>query len=466
MDYANQLSRPPRRAVPAPAVRQGASALRRVGQAMENIATFAFLVLFAGVMWPPDAYFSGEMVTPQGSSNIYDFLEFAALIPFLTLGLYARRRELPQLLWCAWPVLALASFALLSAYWSDDPSLVVRRAGTGILTILFAVHLVARRDFGSFIATLVKIHALVAVISLINIVLLPRAAIVSGEYYNHAWRGVFTDKNELGIACGEAIIIAVYAYCRRLGPRWLSGLTIAASIALLYGSQSRTPILIMMAALYAALVVMALRRRSAAGLIVGYALLVFGLAAAGLLAVGWQDALLALGRDPTFTNRTRIWQLALEYIAERPWFGYGFGAFWREQSADAQIFWVALGFKTPHAHNTWLELALGIGWVGVGIAGLSWLVVIYRTLRVAAAPRAEHVAFCLALLAAIFFENLSEYEFFRAGRLMWALFVAVLVYLGREVAIYRASRSEERRTMAASRAQPLVSAPARAVAAQ
>lgn len=437
------------------------------GRLFERVATFAFLMLFAGIMWPPDAYFSGAMVTPQGASNIYDFLEFATLVPFLALGFFACRRELLQLLWCAWPVLVLALFAFLSAYWSDDPSLVVRRAGTVTLSTMFGIYLVARGDFGWLIATLVKIFALAAVASFVAIVLLPQAATVTGDYYTHAWRGALTDKNELGMVCGEALIFGVYAWRKQLGPRWVAGFVIAAYLVLLAGSQSKTPIVFMAAALYAALVVLALRRRSAAGLIVGYALLVFGLAAGGLLAVGWQDALLALGRDPTFTNRTRIWQLALEYIAKRPWFGYGFGAFWREQSADAQIFWVALGFKTPHAHNSWLEMALGIGWVGVGVAALGWLAALYRTLRVAAAPHAEHVAFCLALLAAIFFENLSEYEFFRPGRLMYALFIAVLVYLGREVAIYRVSNAAERRTMAAARAQPLVYGPVRgAVAAQ
>ena len=440
--------------------------MNRAGRLLERIATFAFLALFAGIMWPPNAYFSGETVTPQGASNIYDFLEFAMLVPFLALGFFACRRDLPQLLRYAWPVLALALFAFLSAYWSDDPSLVVRRAGTVTLSTMFGVYLVGRGDFGWLVATLVKVFALAAIASFFAIELLPQAATVTGDYYTHAWRGVFTDKNELGMVCGEALIFSIYAYRKRLGPRWLSGFTIAAYLVLLYGSQSRTPIVFMTAALYAASVAMALRRRSAAGLIIGYALIVFGIFAAGLLAVGWQDALLALGRDPTFTNRTRIWQLALEYIAKRPWFGYGFGAFWRDQNADAQIFWTALGFKTPHAHNSWLEMTLGIGVVGAGVAALAWLAAFYRTLRVAAAPHAEHVAFCLALLAAIFFENLSEYEFFRPGRLMWALFVAVLVYLGREVAIRRASSAAERRAMVASRARPLILAPAREVAAQ
>ena len=57
---------------------------------------------------------------------------------------------------------------------------------------------------------------------------------------------------------------------------------------------------------------------AAPGLLTGYVLLVFGMAGTALLAIGWQDVLAALGRDPTFTNRTRIWQLALECIGTAP----------------------------------------------------------------------------------------------------------------------------------------------------
>ena len=219
----------------------------------------------------------------------------------------------------------------------------------------------------------------------------------------------------------------------------------------------------MMAGLYAAFLVLALRRRSGGGLVVGYALLVLGLAGGALLSVGWQDVLAALGRDPTFTNRTRIWQLALEYIDHRPWLGYGYGGFWRADSVDANVFWGALGFKTPHAHNSWLELALGLGIVGVAIAALAWLAAIYRTLRVAAAPHAEHVAFGFALLAGSFFENLSEFEFFRPGRLMFALFVAVLVYLGRELTLFRAGSASARQTVRTP-AYPTAYTPARVMA--
>jgi exopolysaccharide production protein ExoQ len=422
--------------------------MRDVGRFLERNITFIYLLLFAGVMWPPDAYFAGSMIIKQGASNIYDFSEYATLLPFLAIGFFFYRRDLPQLAIVAWPILLLSLFAFLSAFWSDAPALVVRRAGSVTETVLFGVYLAARTDFAELVAALVKVWAVTAVASFIAIALLPQAATVTGDYYTHAWRGCFTDKNELGMSCAEAIIMSVYAWRRRYGPRWLAALVIAAFVVLLIGAESKTPIVVMLAALYAALLVTALRRRSGPGLFTGYVLLLLGLATAAFLSVAWQDVLAALGRDPTFTNRTRIWQLALEYIAHRPWLGYGYGAFWREDSFDAQVFWTALGFKTPHAHNSWLEMALGIGWIGVGIAVLSWLAALYRTLRVATAPHAVHVAFCLALLIGAFFENLSEFEFFRSGRMMFALFVTVLIYLGRELAFYRAENALARRLSA------------------
>ena len=412
----------------------------------ERGATFLFLIVFAGIMWPPDSYFSGEALTPQGASNIWDFMEFALLLPFLGLGFFAYRRDVPGLAIWAWPVLALAVFAFLSAFWSDAPSLVVRRAGTVTATTLFGVYLAARGDLGDLVASLVKVYAIAAVASFIAIALLPQAATVTGDYYTHAWRGAFTDKNELGMACAEALILSAYAYRRSYGPRWLSGIVIAGFLVLLYGSESKTPIVVMMAALYAAVVVLALRRRSGAGLLVGYVLLVLGMAGTALLAIGWQDVLAALGRDPTFTNRTRIWQLALEWIARRPWLGYGYESFFRADNPAANLIWADVGFKTPHAHNSWLELGLGLGVLGIGLTALAWLAAIYRTLRVATAPHAKHVAFCLALLAGMFFENLSEFEFFRPGRLMFALFVAVLVYLGRELTLFRTASAAARRS--------------------
>jgi exopolysaccharide production protein ExoQ len=406
----------------------------------ECTVTFVLLVLFAGAMWPPDSYFAGPLPPPQGVSNIYDFCEFAGLLAFLAIGFLVYRRELPRLALWAWPALALCILCFVSAFWSDEPALVVRRSGTVTLSALFGLYLLARSDFRQLVAMLVKVYALAAAASLILVAAAPEYGTMMGEAYTHAWRGAYADKNDLGMACGIAIILAVYAFYRRCGARWIAVFAIGASLVLLSGSQSKTPVVVMLAALYAALLIEALRRRSGAGFVAAFLLFAAGLLVAGLLAVGWQDALAALGRDATFTNRTRIWHLAVEYIGRRPWLGYGYEAFWRDDNPDAHLVWSLVGFRTPHAHNGLLEIGLGLGIVGMAGAAVAWLAAGYRVLRAAAVRHADHVALAAALLAGTLVENLSEFEFCRSGRLMWTLFVTAIAYLGQEVALRRRQR--------------------------
>src|ERR1700683_3683821 len=148
---------------------------------VEQGIAFVFLVAFAGSMWAPDTWFLGTPQTPAGGSNIYDFLEFAALLPFVALGLLAQRRELPGLALAAWPALALVLFAFLSAFWSDDPALVVRRGGTVMLSTLLGIYLAARSDFPSLVATLVKVYALAAIASIVLIAAFPQVATMAGD---------------------------------------------------------------------------------------------------------------------------------------------------------------------------------------------------------------------------------------------------------------------------------------------
>ena len=131
--------------------------------------------------------------------------------------------------------------------------------------------------------------------------------------------------------------------------------------------------------------------------------------------------------------------MSLDNIAQRPWLGYGFGAFWRPGEVEARTMWQMLHWIVPHAHNLWLEVGLGLGIVGMTGITLVWLAAFYRGIRVLTAPGARHAVFCLAMLTAILVENLTEYEFLKAGSLYWVLFVAAFTYLGREALAARAA---------------------------
>jgi exopolysaccharide production protein ExoQ len=407
---------------------------------IERLATFVFLLIVAGVFWPPNVYLTNDHLSHQGGSNIFDSSAFAALAVFLIVAFAARWQETLRLLRCAWPVLALVGLAFVSAYWSEDPWLVIRRSGTVTISSLFGVYLIGRSDFADLVALLVKVYAAAMAASLVVIAAAPSVAIGGNETYVDAWRGVFSDKNELGLGCALTVIFSSYALYRGYGPRWLAAAAIAMALVAFKLAESKTPLVDMMAAAYVAVFAAMLRRRSGFGLLAGFTLGVLGLAGVVVFALDSAAILEAIGRDPTFTNRAKIWHYAWIYIERHEWLGYGFGSFWRVDGVEANEAWRLIGFMTPHAHNAWLEVGLGLGLAGMGLIALNWLAVFYRAARMMTAPAARHVVFCMAMLIAIFLENMTEYEFFRANAMLWVLFVAITTYLGRAAMVARAAR--------------------------
>ncbi|WP_035991264.1 O-antigen ligase family protein [Leptolyngbya sp. KIOST-1] len=86
----------------------------------------------------------------------------------------------------------------------------------------------------------------------------------------------------------------------------------------------------------------------------------------------------------TATLRLNVWQLALEMIPQRPWFGTGLGTF--KLLYDPADFPVAGDFL-PHAHNLWIMLAAEAGVpVALGFTGLVGWILGRSTYTLVAAP--------------------------------------------------------------------------------
>ena len=87
-------------------------------------------------------------------------------------------------------------------------------------------------------------------------------------------------------------------------------------------------------------------------------------------------------KDPTFTGRNDIWQFALDSIADHPWLGHGFGAFWETPYTVFQpAYDGSLATTASHAHNAFLDLSLTVGLIGVTIAIVWTLVLPFIDLR-------------------------------------------------------------------------------------
>jgi exopolysaccharide production protein ExoQ len=410
---------------------------------LEVLISLAFLWIVSGIFWPPFSYFNKGAAVRLDASDPSNTVAYAVFAAFLAAVAIVRRHDMVRGLRSAWPVLALVALAYLSAFWSDAPDLVLRRATTLAITTLFAVYLIVRFDLGRLVAMLVQLNAVAVVGSFAVAAVAHHLAVMGSIDYPTAWRGVYTSKNTLGGMSATGILIAVYALRHGYGSRLIAAAVIPGNFVLLYLSQSATPLMLLLVTAYAVVTAMAFRQRNAGGFAIGFAMMLIGMVGIALIAVGWADLLAALGRSATLTGRTRIWQMSLDNIAQRPWLGYGFGAFWRSAEFEARTMWQILQWIVPHAHNLWLEIGLELGIVGMTGVTLVWIAAFWRGIRVLTAPAARHVVFCLAMLTSILVGNLTEYEFLRAGSSDWVLFVIVFTYLGREVLAARVAAARQ-----------------------
>jgi O-antigen ligase len=328
----------------------------------------------------------------------------------------------------AWPLVLLGGLTLVSAAWSIDPALTVRRGLAVFMTLVFALWLAARYSWRDLIRLTALMFAVLAAGSFIAGALFPGFGVMH-EVHVGAWKGLWWEKNTLGgyMAFGSAAFAAAIAAAPGRTERliWFGFVGLAVLLVLL--STSRTALLATLICT-AGPAAIALARRG-----FGFAVLaVFsglcGLAALlGVLIIGPGVILEALGRDPTLTGRTDIWAALSDAIAARPWTGYGYGAFWEVD--DGPVFWVrqATVWPVPTAHNAWLETALSIGLPGMVLA---MVVVLSGWLRALARLfRGVETYWALPFITAWIGVSLSESNLLVQNGMIWMLLAATLAKL-------------------------------------
>ena len=126
----------------------------------------------------------------------------------------------------------------------------------------------------------------------------------------------------------------------------------------------------------------------------------------------------AIGRDPTLTDRTKIWSFVLG-MQTNPLLGAGYESFWL--GPRLQWFWETSGLgHLNEAHNGYLEVYLNLGLVGLALLG-GFLIASYRTICRRLTAVSSLAPLSMALWTVVLFYNVTEAGF-RNG-LMWLTFL-------------------------------------------
>jgi O-antigen ligase len=309
----------------------------------------------------------------------------------------------------------LVGLVCLSALWSDFPAWTLKRGLVILQTTIFGLYLATRFpiEAQARILAWVMLAGLVVCVGVAGFD--PAAFMSYGD--ESAFRGSLTHKNVLGKQLALASLAFLLQWNRASPPRWLLSLGIAVAVPLLIQSRSLAGALVA-ATIFAIVLIepVAARLQLPALRLIPTVLVVLGVAAA--IAGFLDEGLAALGKDPTLTGRTKIWEGAIAQIADRPLLGHSIASNWQLQLLEQTGFWFS------NAHNGFLQLTLDLGIVGLSI----FVVHLGRTLilsvrRVPEAARPAYTwASCVASFVLVY--NLVEVTVMMENSIVWVLYAS------------------------------------------
>lgn len=268
------------------------------------------------------------------------------------------------------PVLVLMYiFAAMSIYWSAERGATIMRVFALTFSTLFAAWFATRYTLKQQIGLLAWVYSLFMFTSLILVLAMPEVGRAGG---GAIWEGIFTQKNVLGRNMTIAAIVFLVYPASSPGILRLKFIGYGTAFFFILMANSMTALLILFAATIMYFGYRTFRLGIVPGVamifITGVPMLIMAYAAA---TVDVDDVLIALGRDPSLTGRTIVWERVQTAISERPVLGYGYGAFWNDWGGRFGELWKPTDSWVPgQAHNTYLDM-----WVNLGIIGVILLVI-------------------------------------------------------------------------------------------
>ena len=321
----------------------------------------------------------------------------------VVLTAWIRMEKLPGALARAWPIILIPVFALTSYLWSVAPGATARYG------ILFGITVAS----GVLMATCLNRRAL-----LVGVMLAYAAFEVAGILIGDTKRdgtsgevafiGIAASKNMAGSSAAISVLLSLACMSlahqiRSFGllvvsvvlmPIALYSLYMALSAGALIGGGAAVLCLMMW------ITSQRLPRQARASILIIISIMVVAALATMefWLPLVFELVITGSGKDAGLTGRVELWLKADQLIAQRPFVGQGFAAFWVPGNLDAEAIWrdfFILNRTGFNFHNPAREILVSLGWVGlvlfvpIGLSALGAL--IWRTM---VRPDPARIFFC------------------------------------------------------------------------
>ncbi len=368
---------------------------------------------------------------------------FTALLALGLIALVTRRRQVIAVLKANGAIVIFFLYCGLSVLWSDYSDVSFKRWIKSLGDLVMVLIVVTESD---------RLAAIKRILSRVGFVVIPLSVLfikyypeLGREYrpdfgfWKLSYTGITTSKNSLGmvtlvfgVGCAWQFLQALK---RRGTKEWArpviaQGILLAMVFWLFWTINSATSMTCFLMA--TGLILVTSHRvihRPAMVHVLVFAMITVSLFALFLDTGG--SLVGVLGRNPTLTGRTAIWDLTLGMV-NNPLLGTGFESFWLGQRL--QKMWDAYWWHPNEAHNGYLEIYLTLGWVGVAVLAI-FLFSGYRSIASSLHrdPGLSGLRIALFLIALVY--NLTE-SAIRMGNPIW-IFLLMAMAAGSKVSAFQ-----------------------------
>ena len=343
--------------------------------------------------------------------NWKSFIELITKEKFLTIFL----------LWC-----------LLTMAWSIDPFVTLKRLFR-IITFFtvsssFLLSVSSNKEILRYFKGVLYLYVFISIVSCLVI---PGA--IDPQF--HTWRGLTSQKNDLGQVSLACILLSFFIYQNESGySKIIAAISTFASISLLFGSMSVTSIisfmfLIMIGILFKidSLFEPIGLRRTVSALIIFF---VIGITATFILFSSniFRELTNLVGKDITFSGRTDLWLAMLNEISNHFYLGAGFQSFWSLSNPKVLNLYQIFVWLPNQAHNGYIDVLNEVGLVGF-ILFLSLIINYFigsAKLKISDNPWKWFIVIALIV-------NLQESTFFRPGHILGGMLMFSYLVLFRQL---------------------------------
>jgi O-antigen ligase len=328
-------------------------------------------------------------------------------------------------------VAILPVYAMLSAFWSQDPGLSFRSGLSLFVTTLFALYLACRFTHRQQMSLVMLTGACVSMASIAVVLFWPQFGL-DHQLHEGAWQGLFTQKN----VCAESTLFMLTPALALRGTgrygQLLQSLYIFMCLVVIFMTQSRTGWAITL--LYFAFTagVRVLGRFERKDMLPLAGSLFAAMAGIVVLAVDYPSLIFSVfSRSDTLSGRAQIWTAISASILRRPIGGYGFDAFWSLTQGEASRVFASTGWVVTSAHNGFLNVGLELGFVGVALVGILFFQAFRHANKAFHPGHSGYIEWCIGIVFLTVVYNLDERTLMATQYLPWILFTVACVGLQR-----------------------------------